>query len=198
MTTAARRNASALNTNGPASSPEAVPGDRGLGERRQEGPGHRADRRRPDDQRQLPAATRRLGEVDRRVPGLKVGRGPAAEEEQAHEEQRHGVGRRRRHDHRGPDRSREVRQPKPGRRPPRPRISRVTGMARSAAPTTAALWARPETPTPAMPAASSAPTESPIATPLPPIICVVTRTDRVRRCTRPTRGADRTGRSRTR
>jgi hypothetical protein len=53
---------------------------------------------------------------------------------------------------------------------------RVAGTAISAAPTTTALAARPDTPAPPILAASKAPTDNPIVTPTPPIICVVNST----------------------
>jgi hypothetical protein len=74
---------------------------------------------------------------------------------------------------------------RPGRRPC-DRMMRVAGIATSAAPTTAQLPASPDTVGPAMSAASSAPTEIPVATPMPPMICVLESSVSVRRCTRRT------------
>src|SRR3954451_21822284 len=59
----------------------------------------------------------------------------------------------------------------------------VAGTARRAAPTTEALWARPEMPTPPSSAASSAATAPPSAEPVPPTIWVRNSTLRVRRWT---------------
>ena len=55
----------------------------------------------------------------------------------------------------------------------------VAGTAKSAAPTTDALWARPETPTPPSSAASRAATAPPSAEPMPPTIWVTNSTLRV-------------------
>src|SRR5262245_45760149 len=57
----------------------------------------------------------------------------------------------------------------------------VAGTAKSAAPTTEALWASPEMPTPPSSAASSAATAPPSAEPVPPTVWVTNRTLRVRR-----------------
>src|SRR4051812_32186136 len=59
----------------------------------------------------------------------------------------------------------------------------VAGTAKSAVPTTAPLWARPDTPTPARSAANRAPTDAPTATPTPLMIWVMKRRRRVRRWT---------------
>ena len=76
---------------------------------------------------------------------------------------------------------------RPGRRPER-LIIRVTGTASSAPPTTAALDARPERVVPATSWASSAPTLSPIVTPMLVTTCVATRVRSVRRWIAPVAG----------
>src|SRR5690242_15936231 len=65
-------------------------------------------------------------------------------------------------------------------------MMRVAGIATSAAPMTAQLPARPDTAAPAISAARSAPTEIPVATPMPPMIWVPESSVNVRRCTRRT------------
>ena len=57
----------------------------------------------------------------------------------------------------------------------------VAGTANRAAPTTLALSASPDIPMPAISAASSAPTDAPIAMPTPLMIWVTKRSRRVRR-----------------
>ena len=59
----------------------------------------------------------------------------------------------------------------------------VAGTAKRAVPITAALCARPDMPTPAMSAASSAPTDAPTATPMPLMIWVTKSSRSVRRWT---------------
>jgi hypothetical protein len=59
----------------------------------------------------------------------------------------------------------------------------VAGSANSAAPMTMALCATPDTPMPAMSAASSAPTEAPIAIAMPLMTWVTKSRRRVRRWT---------------
>ena len=82
-TPAASRNATALNANGPASGGSPSPATAASAERGEVRRRHRADGGGPDDERELPATAGRLGQVDRRVTGLQVGRGPAAEEQHA-------------------------------------------------------------------------------------------------------------------
>jgi len=70
-------------------------------------------------------------------------------------------------------------------------MMRVAGIAKTAPPMTAALPASPDAVVPAMLAASSAPTETPVATPMPPMICVTTSRLSVRRWIRAMSAVDR-------